>query len=223
MLTGLLADVFYTNSRYAKVGGLPPHELNQLELQFLLLNNFTLMIPPEEMQKYGDRLLAYWQTREQEASGANVASTPKEGEAGQSRRSASEHAARDRQGRETDGKAKTPTTQTSQSTPMDVDEPQPRPDQTQTQPQAPSATAPATPTTNRSSELARSSSLPRRPAFADKRPSSSSSPMAPRGRERDRPGVSFAPTSRPKVATTVPSSLGGWAARADDSAVGVGP
>ncbi|KAE9398286.1 cyclin-related 2, partial [Gymnopus androsaceus JB14] len=46
------SDVFYTNSRYAKVGGLPLAELNQLELQFLLLNNFTLVIPQDEMQRY---------------------------------------------------------------------------------------------------------------------------------------------------------------------------
>lgn len=52
-------DVFYTNSRYAKVGGLPPTELNSLELQFLLLNDFRLRVPVEEMQRYGDRLLAY--------------------------------------------------------------------------------------------------------------------------------------------------------------------
>ncbi|GAC93482.1 cyclin [Pseudozyma hubeiensis SY62] len=53
------SDVFYTNSRYAKVGGLPPHELNQLELQFLLLNDFRLTIPLEEMQRYADQLLMY--------------------------------------------------------------------------------------------------------------------------------------------------------------------
>ncbi|KAL7415696.1 cyclin PHO80-like protein, partial [Mrakia frigida] len=46
------SDVFYTNSRYAKVGGLPQSELNQLELQFLLLNDFRLVIPLEEMQRY---------------------------------------------------------------------------------------------------------------------------------------------------------------------------
>ncbi|KAG2147958.1 cyclin-domain-containing protein, partial [Suillus clintonianus] len=46
------SDVFYTNSRYAKVGGLPQAELNQLELQFLLLNDFRLVISPEEMQRY---------------------------------------------------------------------------------------------------------------------------------------------------------------------------
>lgn len=53
------SDVFYTNSRYAKVGGLPVHELNQLELQFLLLNDFSLVIPLEEMQRYADQLLVY--------------------------------------------------------------------------------------------------------------------------------------------------------------------
>ncbi|KAG9120209.1 hypothetical protein FRC07_004385 [Ceratobasidium sp. 392] len=53
------SDVFYTNSRYAKVGGLPQSELNQLELQFLLLNNFRLNIPTDEMQRYAEQLLRY--------------------------------------------------------------------------------------------------------------------------------------------------------------------
>ena len=66
-----MVDVFYTNSRYAKVGGLPSNELNQLELQFLLLNDFRLVIPPEEMQRYGDRLLGYWEGREAEASASD--------------------------------------------------------------------------------------------------------------------------------------------------------
>lgn len=61
----LTTDVFYTNSRYAKVGGLPSHELNQLELQFLLLNDFRLVILPEEMQRYGDRLLGYYEDQEE--------------------------------------------------------------------------------------------------------------------------------------------------------------
>ncbi|KZV59778.1 cyclin-domain-containing protein, partial [Peniophora sp. CONT] len=46
------SDVFYTNSRYAKVGGLPQSELNQLELQFLLLNDFRLRVSDDEMQHY---------------------------------------------------------------------------------------------------------------------------------------------------------------------------
>ncbi|WWC68831.1 uncharacterized protein I206_102766 [Kwoniella pini CBS 10737] len=61
------SDVFYTNSRYAKVGGLPPTELNSLELQFLLLNDFRLRISLEEMQKYGDRLLAYAEEQEEKS------------------------------------------------------------------------------------------------------------------------------------------------------------
>ncbi|OBZ71877.1 PHO85 cyclin-7 [Grifola frondosa] len=51
------SDVFYTNSRYAKVGGLPLAELNQLELQFLLLNDFHLMVSQEEMQYYASKLV----------------------------------------------------------------------------------------------------------------------------------------------------------------------
>lgn len=51
------SDVFYTNSRYAKVGGLPQAELNQLELQFLLLNDFHLVIPAEEIQRYAEQLM----------------------------------------------------------------------------------------------------------------------------------------------------------------------
>ncbi|KAL0575904.1 cyclin-like protein interacting with PHO85 [Marasmius crinis-equi] len=53
------SDVFYTNSRYAKVGGLPLAELNQLELQFLLLNDFNLVIPTDEMQRYAEQLILF--------------------------------------------------------------------------------------------------------------------------------------------------------------------
>ncbi|WFC99384.1 cyclin-like protein interacting with PHO85 [Malassezia yamatoensis] len=57
------SDVFYTNARYAKVGGLAVHELNQLELHFLLLTDFRLTIPISEIQQYGDQLLAYATSR----------------------------------------------------------------------------------------------------------------------------------------------------------------
>lgn len=53
------SDVFYTNSRYAKVGGLPLQELNQLELQFLLLNDFRLVIRGDEMQRYAEQLILF--------------------------------------------------------------------------------------------------------------------------------------------------------------------
>ncbi|KAG6826439.1 hypothetical protein H0H87_007197 [Tephrocybe sp. NHM501043] len=46
------SNIFYTNLHYAKVSSLPLAELNQLELQFLLLNNFCLVISSMEMQHY---------------------------------------------------------------------------------------------------------------------------------------------------------------------------
>lgn len=58
------SDIFYKNLRYAKVGGLPLEELNYLELQFLLLLDFKLMISVEDLQNYGDLLLRFWK-REQ--------------------------------------------------------------------------------------------------------------------------------------------------------------
>ncbi|KAI9796148.1 MAG: hypothetical protein M1833_006486 [Piccolia ochrophora] len=54
------SDVFYTNSRYAKVGGLPLVELNHLEVQFLLLNEFRLSIPVEELEAYGTMLVEFY-------------------------------------------------------------------------------------------------------------------------------------------------------------------
>ncbi|GAA5940920.1 hypothetical protein JCM1841_005171 [Sporobolomyces salmonicolor] len=74
------SDVFYTNSRYAKVGGLPLHELNQLELQFLLLNDFRLKIPTDELQRYADQLILFWigrnGTSNPSASAAAAAARP---------------------------------------------------------------------------------------------------------------------------------------------------
>ncbi|EEH20494.1 hypothetical protein PABG_07850 [Paracoccidioides brasiliensis Pb03] len=54
------SDVFYTNSRYAKVGGLPLLELNHLELQFLLLNDFRLAVPVEKLDAYGTMLVEFY-------------------------------------------------------------------------------------------------------------------------------------------------------------------
>ncbi|KAI9814866.1 MAG: hypothetical protein M1832_005668 [Thelocarpon impressellum] len=54
------SDVFYTNTRYAKVGGLPLVELNHLEIQFLLLNDFRLSVPVEELEAYGTMLVEFY-------------------------------------------------------------------------------------------------------------------------------------------------------------------
>ncbi|KAK6357486.1 hypothetical protein TWF718_001796 [Orbilia javanica] len=58
------SDIFYTNSRYAKVGGLPLVELNHLELQFLTLNDFRLSIPVEELESYGNMLVQFYAREE---------------------------------------------------------------------------------------------------------------------------------------------------------------
>ncbi|KAI0397824.1 cyclin-domain-containing protein [Xylariaceae sp. FL0594] len=54
------SDVFYTNSRYAKVGGLPLAELNHLELQFLLLNDFRLCVAVEDLDAYATMLVEFY-------------------------------------------------------------------------------------------------------------------------------------------------------------------
>lgn len=70
------SDVFYKNSRYAKVGGLPVEELNHLELQFLLLTDFKLMIPLEELQRYADLLLGFWKKEQNLQPPANNQQEP---------------------------------------------------------------------------------------------------------------------------------------------------
>lgn len=47
----------------SQVGGLPQAELNQLELQFLLLNDFRLVILPDEMQRYAEQLILFSQSQ----------------------------------------------------------------------------------------------------------------------------------------------------------------
>ncbi|KAK2600135.1 cyclin-like protein interacting with PHO85 [Conoideocrella luteorostrata] len=54
------SDVFYTNSRYAKVGGLPLAELNHLEIQFLVLNDFRLAVPVEDLEAYATMLVEFY-------------------------------------------------------------------------------------------------------------------------------------------------------------------
>jgi hypothetical protein len=45
---------------FSQVGGLPLPELNHLELQFLLLNDFRLAVPLEEMEAYGTMLVEFY-------------------------------------------------------------------------------------------------------------------------------------------------------------------
>lgn len=50
----------YQHANCSKVGGLPLVELNHLELQFLLLNDFRLAVPLEEMEAYGTMLVEFY-------------------------------------------------------------------------------------------------------------------------------------------------------------------
>lgn len=75
----LFSDVFFTNTRYAKVGGLPVSELNILELEFLSLNDFALFVSMEELQHYGDLLLSRWRN-EHETEGETIQQTAFEDE-----------------------------------------------------------------------------------------------------------------------------------------------
>ncbi|KAF9947379.1 hypothetical protein BGZ72_010596 [Mortierella alpina] len=53
------SDHFYSNVRYAKVGGLSLLELNQLELEFLFTTRFELNVKVEELQRVGNALLRF--------------------------------------------------------------------------------------------------------------------------------------------------------------------
>lgn len=63
-----------TNTQF-QVGGLPLAELNNLELQFLLLNDFRLSVPVEELEAYGTMLVEFYAreviTQQQQAETAH--------------------------------------------------------------------------------------------------------------------------------------------------------
>ncbi|QLQ80580.1 hypothetical protein HG537_0D05810 [Torulaspora globosa] len=58
--TKFFSDFFYSNSRYARVGGISLQELNHLELQFLVLCDFELLISVSELQRYANLLCKFW-------------------------------------------------------------------------------------------------------------------------------------------------------------------
>ena len=50
----------WDNADSCQVGGLPLVELNHLEIQFLLLNDFRLSVPVEELEAYGTMLVEFY-------------------------------------------------------------------------------------------------------------------------------------------------------------------
>ena len=62
--TKFSSDFFYSNSRYSKVGGISLKEMNYLEIQFLILCDFNLLISIEEFEKYATLLYRFWDSLE---------------------------------------------------------------------------------------------------------------------------------------------------------------
>lgn len=58
--TKFFSDFFYSNSLYARVGGITLQELNRLELHFTILCDFELIISVHELQSYADLLYKFW-------------------------------------------------------------------------------------------------------------------------------------------------------------------
>ena len=52
-------DSFFNNELYARIGGVSVDELNALELEFVFLINFSLLITEEEFQKYYNELYTH--------------------------------------------------------------------------------------------------------------------------------------------------------------------
>jgi hypothetical protein len=57
--TKFWSDIFFTNAHMSRVGGLPLNELNSLELEFLIMHNFDLHIPTEEIQEIGNMIQSF--------------------------------------------------------------------------------------------------------------------------------------------------------------------
>ncbi|KAM0141290.1 hypothetical protein ACHAPC_009856 [Botrytis cinerea] len=56
----VIAGVTCASKFFSDVGGLPLNELNHLELQFLLLNDFRLSVPVEVLEAYGTMLVDFY-------------------------------------------------------------------------------------------------------------------------------------------------------------------
>eukprot|EP00301_Raphidiophrys_heterophryoidea_P007536 c12905_g1_i2.p1 GENE.c12905_g1_i2~~c12905_g1_i2.p1 ORF type:complete len:175 (+),score=39.27 c12905_g1_i2:234-758(+) len=49
-------DRYYNNAFYARVGGIPTAELNNLEVEYLFMVNFSLLVDTEEYERYRKEL-----------------------------------------------------------------------------------------------------------------------------------------------------------------------
>jgi len=49
-------DQYFNNAYYAKVGGVPPNEMNSLEVEFLFMTNFSLFVTTDTYRQYYQEL-----------------------------------------------------------------------------------------------------------------------------------------------------------------------
>ncbi|KAG0660088.1 hypothetical protein C6P45_001692 [Maudiozyma exigua] len=70
--TKFFSDFFYSNSRYARVGGISLKEMNHLELQFLVLCDFEMLISVEEMERYANLLYRFWDSDNNNNASSNT-------------------------------------------------------------------------------------------------------------------------------------------------------
>lgn len=52
-------DTFYDNPFYARIGGIPPLELNDLELELLLFLDFQLFVPSNVFRDYYEEVCSH--------------------------------------------------------------------------------------------------------------------------------------------------------------------
>lgn len=64
--TKFFSDFFYSNSRYSRVGGISLNEMNNLELKFMMLVDFKLIVEIDELQRYADLLYKFWENNQTE-------------------------------------------------------------------------------------------------------------------------------------------------------------
>lgn len=147
------------------------------------------MIPPEEMQRYGDRLLAYWQGREEEAGVSPEAASELRRQERERERDKEKQRERERERereKEREAAKRPPMQRAASHSPMDVDKAPASAASASSTPAT--STAPTTPANNSPSKLGRSSSLPRRPPSTE----GSAHGTTSRGSASGRPVVSFA-------------------------------
>uniref|UniRef100_A0A0A9Y109 Protein CNPPD1 n=1 Tax=Lygus hesperus TaxID=30085 RepID=A0A0A9Y109_LYGHE len=68
-------DQYYNNAYYAKIGGVAPLELNNLEVEFLFMNSFTLFVTTDTYMQYYQELCNHFMNVELRSCSCNPSSS----------------------------------------------------------------------------------------------------------------------------------------------------